>query len=65
MWLGHPPKILEVVRDPHGGVELVGRPFWRSGTGVETLLEVQKWSGDPPGGLEVVGRPARRSRSHR
>ena len=28
----------------------VGRPSRRSGTGWETLSEVQNWLGDPPGG---------------
>ena len=47
----------EVFRDHPGGVELVGRPpkdpevVWRpsrmTGSGRETLPEVQKWSGDP------------------
>ena len=54
-----------------GGVELVGRPFWRSGSGRETLLVVRKWSEIIPevwnwledliGGPEVVGRTSRRS----
>ena len=43
-WLEHPPT----------GVDLVGRPYRRYGSGRETLPEVWKWSGDPPGGLEVV-----------
>ena len=45
--------------DPLGGLEVVGRPSRRSGSGQETLPEVRKWSGDPPGGSKVVGRPFR------
>ena len=46
-----------MVRDHPGGLELVGRPPLRSGSGQEALPEVQKWSGDPPGGPELVGVP--------
>ena len=63
-----------MVGDHRGGVELVGRPSWKSGSGRrpsrmsesvwETVLEVRKWSRDPPGGPELVGRPYRRSGSH-
>ena len=54
---------------------MVGRPFRRSGSVRETLLEIQKWSetfpevwnwsGDPSGGPEAVGRPSRRFGSAR
>ena len=47
-----------MVGDRPVGVELVGRPSWRSVTGRKTLPEVRKWSetmpkvwywlGDPP-----------------
>ena len=56
---------LEVVRDPPGGVELVGRPSRRCGSGRNTLLVVRKWSGDPREGPVVVGRPSQRSGSGR
>ena len=49
-----------MVGDPPEGVELVGRPSRRSGSGLETLPLIYKWSGDSIGGLEVVGRPFRR-----
>ena len=42
---------------------MVRRPSWRSGTDLETLQEVENWSGDPPGVLELVGRPSRTSGS--
>ena len=44
---------------------MVGRPARRSGSGWETILEVQKLSGDPHGGTEVVRRPSRKSGSGR
>ena len=37
-WSGCPPGFLGVVR----------RPSRMSGSGRESLLDVQKWSGDPP-----------------
>ena len=46
-WSGNPP----------GGPDVVGRPFWRSGSGWETLPEFQNWSGDTAVGLELFGRP--------
>ena len=48
---------------------MVGRPFWRSGSGWETLLDLRKWSeslpevwnlsGDPSGGPKMVGTPSK------
>ena len=74
-WSEDPPGGLEVVEDPLVGpevvgvliasVELVGRPSLRSGSGQETLPEVQKWSRGPLGGPEVIGRPSRSSGSGR
>ena len=40
----------------------------KSGSGRDTLVEVQEWSGDPPGGRQwsgVVGRPSQKSESGR
>ena len=37
-----------------------GRPVWMSGSGRETLSDVQEWSGGPPGCPGVVGRPSQR-----
>ena len=59
--VGRPSQRPEVVGDPPGRVELVWRPSWRSGTGLETLPKVRKWSGDPTGSVELVGRPFCRS----
>ena len=49
--------------DPTACPEVVGRPSRRSGSGRETLPQVQKWSGDSPDGPEVVERPYRMSGS--
>ena len=33
-------EVQKCSRDPSGGLEVVGRPFWRSGSGKDTLPEV-------------------------
>ena len=42
---------------------MVGRPYWRAGSGREALLEDQEWLRGPLGGLGVVGRLFQRARS--
>ena len=61
MWSGDHLGGPKVIGTPFGIPEVVGRPSCRSGSGRETLSQVQKWSGDFPAGPEVVGRPSRRS----
>ena len=43
--------------DPSGGAGLVREPSGRSGTGWETLGEVQDGLGESPGGLGRIGGP--------
>ena len=44
---------------------MVGRPYWRSGSGRENLTEVRKWSENTFGCPELFGTLSRRSGSSR
>ena len=54
-------KIQDGLRDPRGGLGMVGRPMGKSEMGWETLREVRDGSGDPREGPGQVGRPLGRS----
>ena len=54
-----------MVEGPPNGPEVVVKPSLLSGSGLETLPEVWKWSRDLPEVPEVVGRTSRRSGSGR
>ena len=59
------PEDQQWSEDYTGGPGVVGKPTWRSGSGLEALLEGREWSGGLPGEPGVVGRPYRRSESSR